>query len=241
VQGIKKSLLKIVNFILAPLAIEVRSVYSGGRLFPKSFECLKKVLPSISQKASIIDVGVANETRELWTAFPPSEYKYLLVEANPIYTKELTRAAKNMGAILEMVFCGDHDGTETFITDDAYDSGKASKYSRKTGGSEKRSNVPSLKLDTIIKKHFLQGPYILKIDVEGAELDVLRGSLETLTNTEAVIIEAPVIVRKEGGSSFGEIVAYLHNQGFVVFDIAEMSYHQKNGFLNLTNIIFIRK
>ncbi len=244
-HGLKKVLGRIVNSILAPLHLELRSVYSGGRMFPESFLYLKKVLPptppSAEQKTTVIDVGVADGTPELWSAFPADSYKYLLIEANPFYAEKLKTTAKKMNAILETVFCGDHDGIETFITDSAYDAGKASKYSRKTGGNEKRSEIPSLTLDTIVKKHSLPSSFIIKIDVEGAELDVLRGATETLKHTEAIIVETPVVLRKENASSFGGIIAYLYEKGFTVFDISEMSYHHKTGFLNLANTIFIQQ
>ena len=240
-RGLKIVLGRIINSILAPLHLEVRSVYSGGRMFPESFVYLKKVLPPPAEKTTVIDVGVAGGTPELWAAFPASEYQYLLIEANPFYAEKLKKTASKMGAILETVFCGDHDGTETFITDDLYDPGKASKYSRKTGGNEKRSEVPSFTLDTIIKKHSLAGPFILKVDVEGAELDVLRGASETLMRTEAIIVETPISLKKDRASSFGAIVSYLHERGFAVVDFAETTYDQKSGFLNFTNTIFLRE
>lgn len=96
-------------------------------------------------------------------------------------------------------------------------------------------------MDSILLKHALPHPYILKIDVEGAELDVLHGATEMLAHTEAIVIETPVVLRKDGASSFGEIVSFLTQKGFAIFDIAEMSYHQKTGFLNLANAIFVKQ
>ncbi len=241
-RAIKKALKELVNAFLSPLQIEIRSVFSGGRLFAESFSHLKKVLPAVTEKAqTVIDIGVADGTPELWSAFPASEYKYLLVEANPAYAEKLEGFGKSMNAVIEKVFCGENDGTETFITDPTYNPRKASKYSRKTGGEEERTLIPSNKIDTILKRHALPIPYILKIDVEGAELSVLKGAAETLENAEAVIVETPVSLRSAEISSFGEIVSFMHADGFAVFDISEMSYHSKSGFLNLANVIFVKK
>lgn len=238
----KKILKKTLNALLRPINSEIRSIFSGGRLFPESFSALKQVLISPENKSvTVIDIGVADGTLELWNAFPASEYRYLLIEASPVYAEMLDAFGKKMNAEVEKVFCGDHDGEETFVAREAGDGGKASKYERKNGTGAERSVVPCSKLDTLLKKHALPGAYILKVDVEGAEMDVLRGAEDTLKSTDAVIIEAPIILRKEGASTFGEIVSFLDRHGFTVFDIAEMSYHQKNGFLNLLNLIFIRK
>ena len=174
---LKKTILRAINFLLGPLNLKINSSYSGGRLFPESFRYLKQVLPQPGEM-TVIDIGVADGTAELWSAFPSSQYRYLLIEANPVYAKQLEVFGKKMNAITEKVFCGDHDGMESFITDDSYDPGKASKYGRKTGNGEKRSGIPCFKLDTILKRHNLPQPYILKIDVEGAEGLVIKGISE---------------------------------------------------------------
>ncbi len=225
------------NALLRPFNSEIRSIYSGGRLFPESFTRLKQVLRS---PRVVIDIGIADGTPELWAAFPSSTYKYLLIEANPAYSEQLEIFGKKMNAAVEKVFCGDHDGEESFITRESGDRGKASKYERKTD-SAKRSILPCFTLDTILKKRGFSGPYILKVDVEGAELDVLHGAEEALKATEAVIIEATVILRNENSATFGGIVAHLYERGFALFDIAEISYHKKSRYLNLMNLIFIRK
>src|SRR3989344_5436214 len=145
---LKKTILRAINFLLGPLNLKINSSYSGGRLFPESFRYLKQVLPQPGEM-TVIDIGVADGTAELWSAFPSSQYRYLLIEANPVYAKQLEVFGKKMNAITEKVFCGDHDGMESFITDDSYDPGKASKYGRKTGNGEKRSGIPCFKVDPI--------------------------------------------------------------------------------------------
>jgi hypothetical protein len=70
---------------------------------------------------------------------------------------------------------------------------------------------------------------------------VLRGATTALTLAEAVIIETPIVVRMHGASSFGEIVSFLTQHGFALFDVAEMSYSPNTRFLNLANGIFIKR
>lgn len=104
-KNVKKKLIQFINFFLAPLHIQIRSVYVGGRLFPESFSYLKKVLRDPAP-ATVIDVGVADGTPELWSAFSPTEYKYLLIEANPAYAEKLKGFGIAMNAVVEHVFWG---------------------------------------------------------------------------------------------------------------------------------------
>ncbi len=208
-------------------------------MFPESLEILKTVLPRVT--FTVVDVGVAEGTPELYAAFPPHEHRYLLIEASPLYSSRVEELGRELGATVEKVFCGDHNGQESFIPRTASTAAKGSKYSRKRKTEPDRVSVESATLDSLIEKHHLSPPYVVKIDVEGAEIDVLRGAEHTLRATEAVIVETPIVLRMHGSSSFGDIVTILTEHGFALFDIAEMSYDRRNRYLNLANGIFVRK
>ena len=47
----------------------------------------------------------------------------------------------------------------------------------------------------------LHGPYLLKIDVQGAELDVLEGAQNLLKDTEAVVLEVSMFGFMAGSRS----------------------------------------
>lgn len=71
--------------------------------------------------------------------------------------------------------------------------GRASNYlqgtegSTQTGGVRQQVLVPRMKLDWILDQGF-PAPAVLKIDVEGAELDVLRGAVRILSEFRPVIL-----------------------------------------------------
>lgn len=229
----------LINSLLRHFGVELRSVLSAGKMFSESFRILKTVLPD--SKFTVIDVGVASGTPELYRAFPSSKHAYLLVEASPLYVDHVRQLGKNMGAVVEEVFCGDHNGEESFIARTVQTAEKGSKYARASDTGADRVTVKSATLDSLIEKNGMRGPFILKIDVEVAELEVLRGASDTLLQTEAVIIETPIIVRMEGAADFGQIVKLLTESGFALFDIAEISYSKKTSFMNLSNGIFLKK
>ncbi|MEQ1653472.1 MAG: FkbM family methyltransferase, partial [Hyphomicrobium sp.] len=45
------------------------------------------------------------------------------------------------------------------------------------------------RLDSLVRDHNLEGPYFLKFDTHGAELDILAGAGEILANTSLIMME----------------------------------------------------
>ena len=62
---------------------------------------------------------------------------------------------------------------------------------------------------------------LLKIDVQGAEREVLAGATRTLARTRAVLIEITFVPHYEGDASFGELHGILTGHGFRLVEMAE--------------------
>ncbi len=57
---------------------------------------------------------------------------------------------------------------------------------------------------------------LLKIDVQGAETEVLAGASSTLARTAAVLLEVLFVPHYEGGSDFADVHRSLREHGFVL-------------------------
>jgi FkbM family methyltransferase len=62
---------------------------------------------------------------------------------------------------------------------------------------------------------------LLKIDVQGAELDVLAGAELTLRHTAAVLVEVLFTAHYEGGAEFADVHATMRENGFGLFALSE--------------------
>lgn len=60
-------------------------------------------------------------------------------------------------------------------------------------------------------------PHFLKLDVQGSELDVLRGAERSLERARAIQLEVEFERLYEGQALFGEIDAYLRDRGYVLW------------------------
>ncbi|MGX6446633.1 FkbM family methyltransferase [Patulibacter sp. S7RM1-6] len=79
---------------------------------------------------------------------------------------------------------------------------------------ERRIDVPVVTLSSVLAEG-LQGPVLLKIDVQGLELDVLRGAGEALsTAVDAIFVECSFVELYDGQALADEVVAHLLERGF---------------------------
>jgi FkbM family methyltransferase len=69
-----------------------------------------------------------------------------------------------------------------------------------------------------------EGFDLIKMDVQGAELDVIRGGLPIVTNSRYLLLELQTHNYNLGAPHFEEVVAFLHGHGFGVVDIVDLMY-----------------
>lgn len=89
-------------------------------------------------------------------------------------------------------------------------------------------------VDTIRVKNNFPPPDFMKIDVQGAELDVLRGATETLKSVNNIVLELQHVEYNTGAPTKNEVVSYLNSVGFELVsrisnsdDAFDADYHLK--------------
>ena len=65
---------------------------------------------------------------------------------------------------------------------------------------------------------------LIKMDVQGAERDIIQGSLPIMANTKFLLLELQTVQYTKGTPRFSEMVAYLHDLGFEFVDIFDLKY-----------------
>lgn len=98
--------------------------------------------------------------------------------------------------------------------------------------------VRTTTLDAVVRRHRLAGPYLLKIDVQGAELDVLRGALRALEDTVVVTTEIQVFRERD---SIVDLLAFMHGNGWALYDLTDLAYYPSDSTLYECYATFIPK
>lgn len=200
--------------------------------------CLLVLRQQGFQPAAVIDVGAQIGTEELYQVFP--EAQHLMIEPVEEHRPALAAIAavlKNAEVIIAAA--SDRSG-ETYLR-----VSRNSLYSEISDTAEPASdlpevrNIPCVAIDDLCRSRVLHGPYLVKIDVDGRELDVLKGMAEALKNTECIIVET--VFFGDGNNNFYRIVDYLSRFDFAIYDIVEPVYRQIDMALWQTDTIFVRR
>jgi FkbM family methyltransferase len=69
-------------------------------------------------------------------------------------------------------------------------------------------------LDDVLADREIARPALLKVDVQGFELPVLRGAEQTLRSLDQILIEASFVELYEGQALFPEVSHHLEDHGF---------------------------
>ncbi len=95
-------------------------------------------------------------------------------------------------------------------------------YRENTGFSFTPEKRKCVTLSTLLGT--AEGFDLIKMDVQGAELDVIRGGLPIVRNSRYLLLELQTHNYNLGAPHFEEVVAFLHGEGFAVVDIVDLMY-----------------
>jgi FkbM family methyltransferase len=105
-----------------------------------------------------------------------------------------------------------------------------------------KETVPMYKLDTIYPKYIEKDDILfLKLDVQGYEKFVLRGSEKLLSYLTGIQLECSLVSLYEGEMLFIDMIKDLENKGFTLYEIIPgISDHKISGRLLQVDCIFFK-
>ncbi len=170
---------------------------------------------------TVLDVGVLNETAELMRAFP--DKLHVLFEPIVEFGYQIHESYSDIEHELHSVAVSDSSGQIELQVHSLID-GQDISHSMMTGPETNESKearlVPMIALDDFLAVKSYTEPFLLKIDIDGHELKVIAGALQTLKKCSVVIVECQ-------RSELAQRIIAIQSQGFVLFDLMEPSYYDE--------------
>jgi len=111
--------------------------------------------------------------------------------------------------------------------------------SQKFPGTEEiiQQEIKVSRLNNLIKIEDINKPCLMKIDVQGYELEVLKGSLEFLPIIDYIYAECSFVELYEGQSLAKDIISFLQKNNFYLEGVYNMQY-DKNGIAVQGDFLF---
>lgn len=201
---------------------------------PSKSAALRKLNEMGTPVKTVFDVGVLTCTAELMDACPGA--RHILIEPVTEWNSTIRSiyGARNIDFELLNIAASDSDGQSqlelsTVIPGEPITHARLSASDK--SGPQFRT-VETKTLDSLVRELAPAAPYLLKIDVDGAEMRILSGAREMLSDCSIVIIEA-------GLTDLLERAGALDKAGFELFDIVDPCYYDHR--LAQVDLVFLNR
>ncbi len=99
---------------------------------------------------------------------------------------------------------------------------------------------PMQTVDQIVQDHFAgRSPDLLKLDVQGYELEVLKGAEKTLPSLQVILAEVNLLDIHQNVPLLADIVTWLNDRNWVAYDICGLTRRPLDKTLWQADFIFV--
>jgi FkbM family methyltransferase len=193
----------------------------------------------------IVDGGAREIDRDpRWIAFPPNRLKFFGFEPDPAEAERLNALPLDGGSERKFYPAGlwGETGTQTFEHNFTASASTFLRQNRAVTDRWKFENpsqavpspdmfypvryeeLPVISLADWAKKISISSLDFLKLNVQGGELEVLRGAGPLLDTTLGMLIEVAFVESYHNRPMFADIDCYLRDRGFTFFDLIAHHY-----------------
>lgn len=228
--------MKLIKTIFTFILSKIRSSYA-----------LKSETESILRKAYVdgsinvvYDIGAH---RGLWTTHMHKRVlpnaNFILFEANPIHSEYLK--SLNFPYYISALTANETGDVDFYSTDDLAGSTGGSIYKENTSHYEaiQARKIKATTLNILVDRHNLPIPDFIKIDTQGAEIDVIEGGIEIFKRAKFILIELPILEYNQGAPTFDTYNNKLAELGFYPVSISEI--HKFGSVIIQLDFLFVNK
>lgn len=194
---------------------------------------------------SIIDVGANNSgwSRMAKRVFPIADF--YLIEPQIEMKEHLEAFCKDFsGSIYFLAGAGAKTEKLTLtIWDDLAGSSFLVKRDENLIKIGKQRDIEIITIDQLIRDKKIKIPELVKLDIQGFELEALKGATKLFGDVEVFILEVSLFSFEEvsGIPDFADVVNFMLDKGYVVYDFPNFLRRPLDGALGQCDICFVKK
>lgn len=192
--------------------------------------------------ATVIDVGACWGTPELFRNLPNAYH--IFIEPIPELEDRLKLLAKKFRGEYHLLAAGKESGSMRLTYSPRKpEGGTLTGQAKARKGDYTTIDIRIETLDNLFAARGLTSPIVLKTDCQGFDLDVLMGGRALLDQVEFVISEVNMFhaAGDHGRPVFGDVVAWMRDAGFAVFDIVSYNLRPLDKALGYVDLAFVRR
>ena len=212
------------------------------------FGDLGKVLGGVKERGinckNILDVG-ANMAD--WSTIAKSYFP----EANIYMIEPLSEMEPYLKA-----FCEKHPGSKYFLNgagskikthvltnwgDDFAGANCLVKENTNLKSMNKQRDILMVTIDSLIEEGKMPVPELVKMDVQGFEIEALKGATKLLGQTELFILESSLFKFSQPVPLMSELISFMIPHGYEIYDFAGYLRRPYDGALGQVDICFAKR
>ncbi len=107
----------------------------------------------------------------------------------------------------------------------------------------KQREVPIITIDGLIQAEKMEVPQLIKLDIQGFELEALKGAETTFGKTEVYILEVSMFPFDDQPNlpQFAEVINFMHARGYVAYDFPGFLRRPFDGALGQCDVCFVKE
>ncbi|MCF8326324.1 MAG: FkbM family methyltransferase [Leadbetterella sp.] len=187
---------------------------------------------------NILDIGAHKADWSLMTSDIFPEATYYMIEPQDEMKPYIEAFLKNHKGAWFQGGAGAENGELTLSVWDDF-AGSSFLLPEGEESGKKQRKVPIYTVDSLLESNKIPIPNICKIDVQGFEIEVLKGAKKILGKTDIFILEASLFRFSPNQPLLHEIIDFMVKQGYVIYDFAGFANRPLDKALGQLDICFV--
>lgn len=191
----------------------------------------------------VVDGGacVGNWTRLIKRIYPHA--RVLMIEPQASHQPVLQALATHYGASVEAVHAlvGPRERNEVpfHVLDDGAGGTGSSVLAERSDVPRHVVKMPMTTIDRLVAERAWLRPDLIKLDVQGYELEVLEGARAALQSVPFVLLEVSTLQYNDGSPLIHDVLAWMRRAGYVTYDVFDLT-RRRDGVLLQADLLFVR-